>query len=71
MKAEDSSLDVSVFVDERKIDEKDERKALDQEAVGITFLLMKVLRFAHEFIAPTGSLERTTGKVALDSEKGT
>ena len=57
--------------DEEKRDAADESRPPDQEALGITLLLMRMFRSAHESKTPTGSLERRVGRVAPDAVKGT
>ena len=71
MDVEISVPGMSVLADEEKRDAADESRPPDQEALGITLLLMKMLRSAHESIMPMGSLERRVGRAAPEAVRGT
>ena len=60
-----------MLADEEKMDAADDSRPPDQEALGITFLLMKMFRSAHESVMPMGSLERRVGRVAPEAVMGT
>ena len=71
MDVEISVPGMSVLADEEKRDAADERRPPDQEALGITLLLMKMFRSAHESIMPMGSLERRVGRATPEAVRET
>lgn len=62
---------ISVLADEEKSDAVDDSTPPDQEAVGITLLLMNMFKSAHESSVPVGSLESQVVNVAPEAVKGT